>query len=145
MAKILKNFIKRIGPRDLFSLSVPHKGTLPNGALIIFNYHPNRGHSFGERLGLVVVTEKHTTPVWFCHGTGNQLVNVVRLNDVYSEVINKVSSELSKKPEGISKSQLLGLAALVGKDNFRTYNLSKITNLYILDYIPKDGDHREVK
>lgn len=134
--KIITIINNQVGRRRIFKRVPVSRDNLRSGNIVIFNYSGK-----GERLGLVVeaIPPKYRTKtnIWFCKNTSNTLVNVVRLNDNVSEVIEMISSSL-KKRGAISESQMGGLSALVGKGSFRTYNYSLIRNMYKLDYIMKE-------
>lgn len=153
MGKILTKLIKEFGSEDIFDRAAPGKGTLGNGSLVTFTYKPGAGSKSknrGERFGLVVKAKppgsNSKLPVWYCTGTGNQLVNVIKLNSEVSMVIRFISDELNKasNKKGITIKQLSGLEALVGKGSFRTYIISKMTDLHVLDYIPREGSPKKL-
>lgn len=131
--KIITRIINGIGDEKLFNRVPVSRDTLKNGDVVIFNYSGK-----GERIAIVVkaLPPKHKVKksVWFCRNTSNTLVNVVKLNKILGLVIETISKELSKS-NGLTAKQMKGLEAMVGRNSFRTYNLSVIRNLYKVYYI----------
>ncbi len=156
MGKILTKILKKFGDNEIFDRSVPNRRTLTNGSIITFDYQSKgrnkRPSHRGERFGLVVIANNQSgrvggkLPVWYCMGTSNELVNVIRLNNHVSLVIDFISQKLkeSNNKKGITTKQLSGLEALIGRGNFRTYKISKMTNMYVLDYIPREGSPKKI-
>lgn len=134
--KIITKIIKKVNEdKDIFVRAVPGVDVLSNGSIIIFNYG-----DLGERIGMVVLSsppgKKTKMTVWNSEKTGNTLVNVIKIDSIISEVTDTISKNLKNKG-ALSVKQFSGLKALVGSGSFRTYNLSKIRNLYKLYYINK--------
>lgn len=96
------------------------------GDLVQFTYDGVR------RCGLVV-SSKRTSSGHFISTLGNYLINIMIVTDGLSTPrFSYLVDRLYRKPAMCSYNRLSLVRALLGKDNFRTYKIGKITD--ILDF-----------
>lgn len=100
------------------------------GDLFIFNYH---GEFKGSHLVLVVQNAR-TTSGLFTSTRNNRLLSCFKLSNTSAEVAGIIVDNLYKNKQASYSNVIAGLSRVLGKSNYRTYDLNKIGNLSEIEF-----------
>lgn len=100
------------------------------GDLFLFNYHGE----FGGTHFVLVVQNQRTTTGLFTSTLKNRLLSCFKLSNTSPDVIGIIIENLYKNRKSSYKNVIAGLSAILGKQNYRTYNLSKIGDFSEIEF-----------
>jgi len=113
-------------PRLSAKMIPPSVSFFSPGDVLVFRYSPIL---FNQALVLVVSTKRGRGH--FTSGKGNLLVSCYKLNGILPETTAIILSQLYNNRTKSDYSNITrSLDALLGKENFRTYNISKMRHIH---------------
>jgi hypothetical protein len=97
------------------------------GDLVQFDYFEG-----GTRYGLVV-SSRRTHRGYFLSSRDNTLLNVVEIESLTDSMFSLMINNLYKNRSACNYYSPKIIGAFLGRENFRTFNVSKITNFLSVD------------
>lgn len=102
------------------------------GDLFIFKYHGKFGS--GETHLVLVVQNERTATGLFTSTRNNRLLSCFKLGDSSVEVAGIIVENLYKNKQASYSNVISGLSRVLGKSNYRTYDLNKIGDFSEIEY-----------
>lgn len=100
--------------------------------MFIFKYHGKFGS--GETHLVLVVQNERTATGLFTSTRNNKLLSCFKLGDTSVEVVGIIVENLYKNKQASYSNVISGLSRVLGKSNYRTYDLNKIGDFSEIEF-----------